>query len=102
VESGFEMKILTPKQAVLAFCKQCCDNTKDCQGDHMLSLPDETCLFHKYRLGKGRPHIKLIRQQCFVVHEFFCSSSKRMRHKRMSIISIPDGEESFPKRALRA
>jgi len=57
---------LTPKEAVLRFCRDCVGNSQDiknCQGNHLLS-DKKKCPFFKYRLGKGRPPLKAIREQC--------------------------------------
>jgi len=57
---------LTPKKAVVAFCQECiCSvlgrDIKECKGD---TLHTGSCPFFKYRLGRGRPSVKTIRQQC--------------------------------------
>lgn len=57
----------TPKQAILDFCFECVGRKKEeiktCDGNHLLEDKKE-CVFFKFRLGQGRPSIKLIRQQC--------------------------------------
>jgi len=55
---------LTPKLAALAFCKICAEGVgvEDCQGDQ--ALDGFACPFYSYRLGKGRPSVKLIRKVC--------------------------------------
>ena len=53
---------LTPSRAIHKTCTDCIGTAfliKDCQGDN---LSDGPCLFFRYRLGKGRPSVKLIRK----------------------------------------
>jgi hypothetical protein len=57
-------KNLTPVQAIHKVCVDCVGNplaVKNCQGDGQLDGP---CLLFPYRLGKGRPSVKLIRKNC--------------------------------------
>jgi len=57
-------KQLTPRQAVREHCIDCvgcASNVKGCQGDELYDGP---CIFHPYRMGKGRPSVKLIRKFC--------------------------------------
>jgi hypothetical protein len=57
-------KRLTPKQAIRDHCIDCvggASEVKDCQGD---KLYDGPCLLFPYRMGRGRPSVKLIRQFC--------------------------------------
>jgi len=68
---------MTPKEALRKYCVQCtggkyneiesCDANKE--GWHI-------CVFHPYRLGKGRPSVKLFRKvclQCMGGHTSFVS-----------------------------
>jgi hypothetical protein len=62
-------KKLTPLKAIRKFCVRCVQSpyaVKDCGGDKMLSQGDENnvCWFWPYRLGKGRPSVKVIRRSC--------------------------------------
>lgn len=57
---------MTPGQAIRKHCIQCVGSkykTKDCGGDHLLAT-GKPCYFYPYRQGKGRPSVKLIRQEC--------------------------------------
>ena len=65
-----ESKRLTPGEAVHAFCVDCVDgghNVRDCGGDKCQNGGSDNsgvCLFYKYRLGKGRVSVRLIRRMC--------------------------------------
>jgi hypothetical protein len=55
---------LTPVKAIHKVCVDCVGSpfeVKDCQGD---KLYDGPCLLYPYRMGKGRPSVKLIRKYC--------------------------------------
>jgi len=55
---------LTPRQAIREHCIDCAgsaSNVRDCQGDE---LYDRSCIFFSYRMGKGRPSVRLIRKFC--------------------------------------
>lgn len=55
----------TPKQAVLKFCRECVpkyNDRKNCQGDKLLI--GSSCFLYPYRMGKGRPSVKIIRKHC--------------------------------------
>ena len=60
----------TPLEAIHKFCVACVGSpfeVKDCGGDKCLNgecYPNGECWFYKFRLGKGRPSVKLIRQMC--------------------------------------
>ena len=57
-------KRLTPRQAIRQHCVDCVGNAlavRDCQGNELFDSP---CLFHPYRIGIGRPSVKLIRKFC--------------------------------------
>jgi hypothetical protein len=54
----------TPLKAIRAGCLGCAGSpstVRDCQGDTQYDGP---CLFFRYRLGEGRPSVKLIRKYC--------------------------------------
>jgi len=58
---------LSPKESIRAQCLACAGDHKkeiaSCNGDG--SIPGfHICHFHPYRLGKGRPSIKIIRKFC--------------------------------------
>ena len=56
---------LTPKEAALAFCRQCVPSFKErqnCKGDKLLD--GAVCPLYPYRTGKGRPKVKDIRNNC--------------------------------------
>ena len=52
---------LSPKKAVLLFCKQCVGAATEIE-----SCGGKDCPFYPYRLGKGRPPLKVIRKQCLL------------------------------------
>jgi hypothetical protein len=55
---------LTPGKAIRRMCVECVGSAyqvKDCRGDELWDGP---CLFYPYRLGRGRPSVKLIRRHC--------------------------------------
>jgi hypothetical protein len=68
----------TPVQAIHKLCVQCVGSpfeVEDCGGDKCLNGgcdKDGVCWFWKYRLGKGRPSVKLIRKYCL-----FCQGGSR-------------------------
>lgn len=54
----------TPGRAIRRFCTDCAGSpsaVRDCRGNH---LYDGQCQFYRYRLGSGRPSVKLIRKHC--------------------------------------
>lgn len=58
---------LSPKETIRAQCLACVGGHKkevaSCNGDG--SIPGfHSCSFHPFRLGKGRPSIKILRQFC--------------------------------------
>ncbi len=59
---------MTPLEAIRAFCKTCVEpkDIRDCSGDRILNgtLKGKPCPFYPYRLGKGRPSVKVIRKHC--------------------------------------
>ncbi len=57
-------KRLTPRQAIREHCIDCVAGTcavRDCHGDQ---LGDGSCIFFPYRMGAGRPPVRLIRKFC--------------------------------------
>jgi len=64
------MDNLTPGKAIRKFCVNCAGNSlmvKNCGGDKLLNKDEGNngvCYFYKFRMGKGRPSVKLIRKMC--------------------------------------
>lgn len=60
-------KKMTPGRAIRAFCLSCCGGVagevKTCDGDGT-NPAYLACVFHKYRIGTGRPSVKTIRKFC--------------------------------------
>jgi len=60
----------TPGQSIRRFCLECVGSfheVKTCGGDKCLGGQGDEhgrCRFYAYRLGKGRPSLKLIRRMC--------------------------------------
>lgn len=71
---------MTPGEAIRMFCIECIGSVydvKDCGGDHCLNGgcdDNAVCWFWKYRMGSGRPSVRLIRKFCLYCmsdsHEF--------------------------------
>ncbi len=58
------MNSLTPGKAIRQNCIDCmgqASEVKGCGGD---TLREGPCLFYPYRMGRGRPKLKLIRSFC--------------------------------------
>ena len=61
---------MTPLEAIRKSCVACVGSpyeVNDCRGDQCLGgQGDENgiCFFYNYRIGKGRPSVKLIRRFC--------------------------------------
>ena len=57
----------TPGIAIRAFCISCCGGVsgevKTCDGDGT-DPAYHPCPFHRYRMGRGRPSVKIIRKLC--------------------------------------
>ena len=54
----------TPIKAIRQVCLDCAGSpsaVRECQGN---KLSDGPCPFYPFRLGKGRPSVKLIRKHC--------------------------------------
>jgi hypothetical protein len=57
-------ELMTPGQAIKKNCIDCVGSVgevRKCQGDKLLDSP---CLLYSYRMGKGRPSVRLIRKYC--------------------------------------
>lgn len=69
-------------ESIRKHCVECVDSThavKDCQGDKMLdagSGGNHKCVFFKYRLGKGRATVKMVRKECL-----WCCGGSGTRNK---------------------
>jgi len=61
------MDKMTPVGAIRAFCISCCGGVagevKNCDGDGK-DPAFHACPFHPFRMGKGRPSVKIIRKFC--------------------------------------
>jgi hypothetical protein len=60
---------MTPLKTIRKFCIQCVDSASEvrkCGGDKMLGQGDLNlrCWFYDYRMGRGRPSVKIIRKHC--------------------------------------
>jgi hypothetical protein len=64
---------MTPGEAIRSFCIDCVGGVehyrevRECGGDHCLNGGCDSkggCLFFPYRMGHGRPSVKLIRKTC--------------------------------------
>lgn len=60
---------MTPLKAIRRFCIECVSSAadvKECGGDEMLGQgdPNGQCWFYPYRMGRGRPSVKIIRKHC--------------------------------------
>jgi hypothetical protein len=92
------VKRLTPGQAIHAFCIDCVGSSytvKDCTGDRMLGNQGDSnnvCYFYRYRLGTGRPSVKLIRQFCLE-----CMGNSHLLVKECSSVDCPVYEYRFGK-----
>jgi len=57
---------MTPLEAIRKFCLDCGATpigVQDCQGDQLLNH-DSPCPLYKFRMKKGRPSVKVIREHC--------------------------------------
>jgi len=70
---------LTPKKAVLRFCRQCVGTPTEIE-----NCSDKDCPFHKYRLGKGRPPLREIRKQCLL-----CMGGSRQLVEECTVTDCP-------------
>ena len=62
---------MTPGEAIRKFCVECvggiAHEVPTCSGDRCLNGGCDkkgVCLFHPYRMGRGRPSVRLIRKIC--------------------------------------
>lgn len=56
---------MTPGIAIRKFCVSCVGSYSEvyrCQGNRLLS--GESCVFYPFRMGKGRPKLRIIRLFC--------------------------------------
>jgi len=57
---------MTPGNAIRKHCVECVGSPyeiENCRGDFLYATEKE-CPFYKFRMGKGRPSVKLIRKYC--------------------------------------
>ena len=70
MNSFFDQGRMTPKQAVRKMCVQCVQSpfeVENCGGNRMIGTGgngNNVCFFFPYRLGVGRPSVKIIRKFC--------------------------------------
>ena len=66
-EFKMEIKHKTPLDTIRAYCVSCNDGNdaevRRCDADGK-TKGYTACLFHRYRMGKGRPSVKIIRKFC--------------------------------------
>lgn len=80
----------TPLKAIHAFCVECVGSAyevRDCGGDRCLGdQGDEygVCYFYQYRMGKGRPKLKVLRSQCLE-----CMGGQRSLVKECESLTCP-------------
>ena len=86
---------MTPGKAIRKRCVECVDSPLEvvkCSGDKMIGgQGDENgvCCFFPYRLGKGRPSVKIIRKFCLE-----CQGGDK--HRKMQAQEVRDGVENCP------
>ena len=57
---------MTPGEAIRKFCVDCVGSvyqTEDCSGGFCYAS-GKPCNFYKFRQGRGRPSVKIIRREC--------------------------------------
>ncbi len=71
---------MTPGEAIRSFCVECvgglAHEVPTCGGNKCLNRDCDkngACLFHPYRMGRGRPSVKLIRKFCL-----FCMGDQQV------------------------
>lgn len=58
-------KRLTPGQTIRAYCLQCVDgSSQDVKACDATDPKYQVCPFHPFRLGKGKPSVRVIRELC--------------------------------------
>jgi len=93
---------MTPLRAIRKVCVACVGSpyeVKDCGGDACLGVQGDEkgiCYFYPYRMGRGRPSVKLIRKFCL---ECMGSSSKRVAECKSDCPLHPYRFGKNPKRA---
>jgi len=60
---------MTPGQKIRKVCIRCVASThgvRNCGGNKMLGQGDKdnVCWFYPYRMGRGRPSVKIVRRSC--------------------------------------
>jgi hypothetical protein len=64
-DGNIKVKNLTPGKAIRKHCLQCvgtASEIRNCGGDKLIG--GGSCPLYPYRLGKGRPSVKIIRGEC--------------------------------------
>jgi hypothetical protein len=77
-------KRLTPRQAIHSHCIDCANSAsavRDCQGDELFDGP---CVLFRYRMGVGRPSVKIIREFCL-----YCMGGSRKLVKECTSTGCP-------------
>ncbi len=94
---------MTPLEAIRKICVACVGSpyeVNDCRGDQCLGgQGDENgiCFFYNYRIGKGRPSVKLIRRFCLE-----CLGGRRQLVSECRCSDCPLHEYRFGKNPRRA
>lgn len=85
----------TPGEAIHRFCVACVGGSpfevKTCGGEKCLNggcAPSGECWFYKFRLGRGRPSVKLLRKYCL-----YCCGGDR-EYVRECPDGIPHGKQA--------
>lgn len=85
-------KILSPSKSVRKYCLACTIN----QPKEVRLCPSIGCQFYPYRLGKGRPKLKVIRAFCLD-----CSGLSPMEVKECEFLRCPLFQYRFGKNQKR-
>ncbi len=96
-------KLVTPRKAIRRICIKCVGgfrDVRDCGGDKCLGgQGDENgvCYFWPYRMGRGRPSVKLIRKFCLE-----CMDAGYQLVEECENLSCPVHQYRFGKNPKRA
>ena len=58
------MKKLTPLQSIRMRCLGCCETSADVRRCRFDGKKEELCVLHPFRMGKGRPKLRQIKEYC--------------------------------------
>lgn len=58
------MKKLTPLQAIRKRCLSCCETTTEVRECKFDGKKEDLCVLYPYRMAKGRPKLRQIREYC--------------------------------------